>query len=297
MILVTGGTGFIGQALIRQLVAMGKPVRTLLRPSKNTPNLPRSVPIEVAVSSLNDEKGLRAAMKDVQVVFHLVSSERSGSRADLKGVDVDGTEALTRVCVQTGVDRIFYISHIGADRASGYPLLKAKALAEYAITQSQVDYTIFRPTVVFGPQDQFTTSLARYIRRTKFFTLMPGLGENLIQPLWINDLVTCLVIALEDDSTRNKIFTIGGDETFNLRQLIEIFLRIMRLRRKIVSVSPPIFRFLSLYFEQVSPGLVLPYYWLDYLSVDRTCPLDSLPKEFGIMPARLLQHLDYLNIF
>ncbi len=293
--MVTGGTGFIGQALIRQLVAMGKPVRTLLRPSKTTPNLPRSVPIEAAVSSLTDEKGLRAAMKDVQVVFHLVSSERSGSKADLKGVEVEGTEALSRVCAQSGVDRIFYVSHIGADRASGYPLLKAKALAEYSIMQSRVDYTIFRPTVVFGPQDQFTTSLARYIRRAKFFTLMPGLGENLVQPLWIDDLITCLVIALDDETTRNEIFTIGGDETFSLRQLIEIFLQTMRLRRTIISVSPPVFRFLSLYFEQLHPGFALPYYWLDYLSVDRTCPLDSLPKTFGIMPARLLQHLDYLN--
>ena len=93
MILVTGGTGFIGQALIRQLVSLGKPVRTLLRPSIVTPNLPRGIPIEVAVSSFDDERSLRAAMKGVDVIYHLAGSERLGSRlADLVGVDIEGTK-------------------------------------------------------------------------------------------------------------------------------------------------------------------------------------------------------------
>ena len=74
MILVTGGTGFVGRALVRQLVANGLNVRTLIRPSARTPNLPRGVPVEVAVVGLNDERGLRAALRGVDVVYHLAGA-------------------------------------------------------------------------------------------------------------------------------------------------------------------------------------------------------------------------------
>jgi hypothetical protein len=88
------------------------------------------IPVEVAVCSMKDQRSLKAALKDVQAVFHLAGSERLGSRSDLTGVDVEGTEALAQATAQTSVERIFFLSHLGADRFSAYPVLKAKALAE-----------------------------------------------------------------------------------------------------------------------------------------------------------------------
>ncbi|MBP7355960.1 MAG: NAD-dependent epimerase/dehydratase family protein, partial [Longilinea sp.] len=93
MILVTGGTGFIGQALARQLVLNGHRVRVLLRPAPQSPNLPRHIPVEVALCSLRDERGLRAAMKGVDAIFHLASAENASGRADLDEVDIGGAEA------------------------------------------------------------------------------------------------------------------------------------------------------------------------------------------------------------
>src|SRR5512139_169032 len=118
MILLTGGTGFIGRAMARQLVETGHKVRILLRPSPRTPKLPVGVPVEVAVSSLDDVRGLRAAMRDVEVVYHLAGGEGEGGRANLQAVDIDGTRNLAGAAADAGVGRIFYISHFGADRAS-----------------------------------------------------------------------------------------------------------------------------------------------------------------------------------
>ena len=109
MILVTGGTGFIGQVLIRHLATMGRPVRILLRPSPKSPNSPVGVTVDAAVSSLKDERGLLAAMKGVDVVYHLVGSERLGSRSDLTAVDVEGTEAVVRAAVQAGIEHIIFL--------------------------------------------------------------------------------------------------------------------------------------------------------------------------------------------
>ena len=120
MILLTGGTGFIGRSLTRQLVESGRKVRLLLRPSKRNPRLPIGVSVEVAVASLNDTRGLRAAMKDVEAVYHLAGGEGEGGYANLQDVDIEGTRALTEAAADARVGRMFYLSHLDADRASGF---------------------------------------------------------------------------------------------------------------------------------------------------------------------------------
>lgn len=293
MILVTGGTGFIGKALIRQLTAMRLPVRTLLRPSPLSPNLPAGVPVEAAVCSLRDERGLQAAMKGVDTIFHLAGAERQSLRADLNGVDVEGTGTVVQAAVQNGVRRFIYISHLGADRASAYPVLKAKALAENLIQHSGVPYTILRSAVVFGKGDQFFEGLAALLRRSPGFFLLPEKGNSLLQPLWIEDLVTVMTMAADDPQLENQILNIGGAETLPLRQVVTFILQKLGLHRMLINLSPAYIRPLALWLEH-GRRFPMPIHWLDYLAMDRTCPLDTLPRRFGLMPARLHQQLDYL---
>ena len=115
MILVTGGTGFIGRALIRNLVESGYPVRMLIRPSSRSPELPRGVPVEVAISSLSDERSLRAAMVGVKAVYHLAGVERRGAYADLMSVDIQGTRLVSEAAADAGVEREI-VEHLGRGR-------------------------------------------------------------------------------------------------------------------------------------------------------------------------------------
>ena len=294
MIFVTGGTGFIGETLVRQLLATGRPVRVLLKPSPKSPQIPKGVSLDVAVSSLLDERSLRSAMKGVDVIFHLAGAERQGIRGDLSQVDVEGTRILSRVAVEAGVSRIFYLSHLGADRASAYPVLKAKALAENHIIQSGLDYTIFRSAVVYGPRDQFTQPLAYLLKHIPFIFPLPGDGGSLIQPLWVEDLATCLMIALEEDHTIGQTYDVGGSETYSIRQVVEILQDKLDTRRRLVEIPPPYLRFAFFTLGQVFKQFAMSYYALDYLSADRTCPLDTLPRLFGLMPERFTYQLDYL---
>ena len=101
MILITGGTGFIGRRLIRSFVQVEQKMRVLLRPSRNSPNFPRGVPVEVAVSSFSDERSLRAAMKDVDTIFHLAGAERYGLKGDLNQIDINGTAMLVKAAQQS----------------------------------------------------------------------------------------------------------------------------------------------------------------------------------------------------
>ncbi|MEA4906423.1 MAG: NmrA family NAD(P)-binding protein [Chloroflexi bacterium] len=295
MILVTGGTGFIGKVLIRQLVELGRPVRTLLRPSSYSPNLPRGIPVEAAVCSLRDERGLLAAMKDVDVIFHLAGGERLGARSDLTTVDVEGTQAIARAAVQAGVERMFYVSHLGADRASAYAVLKAKAIAEGHIVNSGIPYTIFRSAAVFGMGDRFTVPLARMLHRAPGVFFLPAGGETRIQPIWVEDLVTCMVLAMDDPGTGNQLIEVGGEDYFTFRQVIEIIQAKIHTRRSLIPLSPAYLRILSLFIEQSFPEFPISIFWLDYLAADRTCALDTLPRRFGLLPARFAQRLDYLQ--
>ena len=141
-ILLTGGTGQIGRALLPRLLAAGHEVRCLVKPSKRTPNLPPNVPVQLALGRVEDERALRGALAGVEVVIHLASAEWLGQRGNLVSTDVEGTRLLAAAAAEAGVKRLVYVSHLGADRASGYPVLKAKGIgyvpAEKQVNQEQV---------------------------------------------------------------------------------------------------------------------------------------------------------------
>jgi NADH dehydrogenase len=294
MILVTGGTGFVGRALIRQLVANGQDVRTLIRPSPRTPSLPRGVPVEVAVAGLGDERGLRAALRGVDVVYHLAGAEHQGARANILETDARGTYNLANAAAEMRVRRFFYMSHLGADRSSYYPLFKIKGIAEEHIRRSGVPYTIFRSALLYGPEDHFTTALARMIAFSPVLFL-PREGEVLIQPLWVEDLVTCLLWSMDLPETVNQTFSIGGAEYFPFRQTMEIIQETIGKRRWMPALPLPFLRTLTVMVESAMPGFPLSTFWVDYFSYNRTCAVDSIPRLFGFLPARFTYRLDHLK--
>jgi NADH dehydrogenase len=156
-----------------------------------------------------------------------------------------------------------------------------------------VPYTIFRSSVVFGPGDNFTTDLVKLLRMSPLIPL-PNRGRTLIQPLWIEDLVTCLLWSLDNPAYVNQTYEIGGSEYFTLRQVVEILLSVIHRRRFIVPISIPYLRALTVLMEHIAPNFPTSTFWVDYLAVNRTCDVNTLPRVFGLMPARFTYRLDYL---
>jgi len=294
MILVTGGTGFVGRALIRQLVRNGQQVRTLIRPSKRTPALPRGVEVEVAVTSLSDERGLRAALRGVDVVYHLAGAEHEGPRGNILQTDAHGTANLARAAAQARIQRFLYVSHLGASRSSFYPLLKIKGVAEEHIRKSGVPHTIFRSAILYGPEDHFTTTLARLASLYPVMFL-PGQGEVLLQPLWVEDLVTCLLWSLDNPDTANQTYEVGGAEYFPYRQVLEIILSVIHKNPALVPLGLPYLRSLTLFMQGIVPNFPLSSFWVDYLGYNRTAPSDTISRVFGFLPARFSYRLDHLK--
>jgi NADH dehydrogenase len=266
----------------------------LIRPSPRTPRLPKGVSVEVAVVSLADKRGLRAAPRDADTIIHLASAENQGSHGSLLMTDIQGTENLVEAASDAGVDRFVYLSHIGAGSSSAYPAFKAKGLAEESIRDGKTPYTILRSSLVYGPEDHFTNNLSRLIRFSFGIFPVPAGGRTVVQPVWVEDLITCILWALERDDTLNQVYELGGSEFFTLQQIIETVMDVTHRRRFLVQISPITLRALTVFFEGIIPNFPVSSFWLDYFAVNRTCAVDSMPRIFGLMPARFTYRLDYL---
>lgn len=294
MILVVGATGFIGRALVRQLDIAGYPIRALIRPSSKSPRLPKGVPMEVSVVSLSDTRGLRAAMRGVKTVFHLASAENQGARGNLQIVDIDGTKNLAEAAADAGVERFVYLSHVGAAASSGYAAFRAKGLAEEAIRAAKTPYTVIRSSLVYGAEDHFTTNLARLIRAAPgMFPVAKG-GRAVVQPIWVEDLATCMIWTLQNEHSLNQTYELGGNEFFTLQQIVEIIMDVTRQRRILVLLSPIVLRALAIFLESVVPNFPISSLFLDYFAVNRAAAVDAMTRHFGLMPARFSHRLDYL---
>ena len=294
MLLITGGTGFIGSRFAQKLIVSNHDVRILLRPQKRTPRLPRNVSMEIAVSSLQDKRSLRAALKNVRTVFHFATAEHHLPVADYENVDILGTENLIEAATDAGVERVLYLSRVGAEKESSFPVLKSKALAEDIIKDSGIPYTIMRLTDVFGRQDHFTSQIKAAINHSPLFMPIPGDGHINLQPLWIEDLLSCLMLVYEEDIFEKRVYELGGGEYFNFIKVIRMVMNRLRKKRVTIPISPAYLRLYNLWFKQYKDSFPLSTLWLDLLAVDRTCPLNSLPRHFGLLPARFTHHLDYL---
>lgn len=294
MLLVTGGTGFIGSRFTEKLLRSRQDIRLLLRPQKSTPSLPQGIALDIAVSGLDDERGLRAAMKDVDTIFHFASAENQAGDADLEGVDVKGTENLIFSAKAANVKKIFFLSRIGVDKSSTYPVIRAKAFAEDLIRRSGIPFCILRLTDVYGENDHFTVDIANALRNAPGIMPIPA-GNTIIQPLWIEDLVSSMILILEEWNFKDRVYEIGGGEFLPLTQILEIIGEEVGRRKWLVPVAPAYLRIFNLWIKQFKGVFPLPTRWLDLLAMDRTCPLDSLPRTFGILPARFSKHIDYLT--
>ncbi len=249
---------------------------------------------EVALASLADLRGLRAALSGVEMVIHLASAEQEGRRGNLQAADLLGTENLARAAGEAGVERVLYVSHLGASRSSAYPVLRAKAGAEAHLRQSGLHYIILRSGLLFGPGDHFTTNLAMMLGVAPGFLPIPGDGKMLLHPLWVGDLVTCIEWLLQDPPVDSGTYEVGGPEHLSLQEVIELVSDRTGIRRALLPVRPAYMRGMMWVGERLLPRPPATTHWIDYMAMNRTAPLDSMVRLVGLQPKRMSERLGHL---
>jgi uncharacterized protein YbjT (DUF2867 family) len=295
MILVTSGTSYLGRSVLRRLTEYGYPVRTLLHPTRRSPNLPVGVAVDVALAALSDRRGVRAALVGVDTVIHLTDHGLEVVAESQLDDHIEGTRAVAEASSEAGVKRLIYASSIGADRASAYPALRAYALAEEHIRQSGVPSTVVRTGAVFGEDDHFTTVFAQLLAVSPLFFPMPGDGSVLMQPLWVEDLATCITWGLEDPGTLDQVYEIGGPEYLTLRQILRVIMIAASCPRILIPTRPPYIRWITRLLNGVRFKLPVNKLTLDSFAINRTTDLNALPTLFGLQPSRMDGKLVYLR--
>ncbi len=295
MILVTGSTGFIGKKFVEKLEDNSFEFRLLLSPGSVDGGLPKGKNYDLVLSSMNDGGSLRSAFNQVDTVFHLAGVEQEGLKADLTQFEIRNLDAFTEIAKQAGVKRFYYISHLGADKNSAYGLLKAKGLGEEVVRKSGLSYTIFRPGWLFGQGDHFTQSIALLLKKFLGFFFLPGEGQVLLQPLWVDDFVTALIWSMDMPETFNQIIEVGGPEQLTYKDITQLVGQALGKNPKFLNISPVQYSYFTQLIENNMKNPPINVYWMDYMAENRTTTLDSMSRNFEINPARMKLKLSYLQ--
>ncbi len=234
-------------------------------------------------------------MVGVDRVIHIAAPAGERLAPGSLAAEVEGARNLAEAAADARVNRLVFVGHLGADRASAYPALRAAAIAEEHLRRSDIAFTALRAAVTYGPGDQFTTSLAMLLAVSPFFFPLPGDGRVLLQPLWVEDLARCVVGSLDDSGLIGATVELGGPEQLTLREIVEMILQIMGAHRALTGARPPYLRAAAWMMEHLLPDSPATTSWIDYLAANRTTDLNSTSRAFRLQPARMERRLDYLR--
>ncbi len=276
MILVTGAGGFVGRSVTRHL--------TLAQQEWLAYN-----------GRIQNPLPLRIALKEVHTVIHLAGSEARGRNRLLRQTDIGGTHYLLEECRRTNVQRLIFLSRIGADPNSVHPLLRAKGEIERAIVASGIPYTIIRSATLFGRNDRFSEIILSMGLWSWPFVWLPGGGRLPMQPLWVEDLARCVVAALDRSDLINRTITVAGDERITYRTLVLTLLHAHGVRRLPLNVPLVLLRPLTTLIFSWWYWPPVTRYFVDRFFVPEVADLDSVVRQFGFHPARIATHTTYLH--
>jgi uncharacterized protein YbjT (DUF2867 family) len=286
-IFVTGASGFVGAAIVKELRARSFTVNALV----NRRELPAMDGVRSIKGDLFDSAALAREMDGCQAVIHLVGiiMERPARGMTFNRIHFEGTKAVVDAATRAGVRRFVQMSALGVrpDAASHYH--QSKFLAEEYVRGSGLEWTIFRPSLIHGPEGEFMRMEAKWARRkAPPFLFMPyfgagalGLGgAGKLQPIFVEDVARAFVDSLENAKTIGEVYPIGGTERVTWPQLHHLAAeKIVGHRRWVMAI--PAWK--AKLITHLVPGALLPFNWDQVVmsQEENTCDLGKFRAAFG----------------
>ncbi len=217
-VLVTGGTGFVGTSLVNRLLQDGHSVAVLARDARKTRNR-YNHPVETVAGDVLDRGSLTAAARGRDGVVHLVGVINEKGAQTFDRMHREATENAVAASEAAGVARYLHMSAMGSSEDAPSEYARTKAAGERAVRGSRLKWTIFRPSIIFGPGDGFVSLLAPIVRHNPGFVPVIGPGTTRFQPVSIRDVARVFASALERPETAGRSFEVGGPEVFTLNDI------------------------------------------------------------------------------
>jgi len=239
MILVAGGTGFVGSGIVRELARRGKPVRVMSREAERAARRFAGLDVQAVAGDVRDPEGLARAVEGAETVIGCVQFPNSPIENPRRGltfeeIDERGTARLVEAARAARVRRYIYLSGAGASLDAPYHWFRAKGRAEAAVRDSSITHVIFRPSWIYGPEDRSLNRFLGLARRLPFVPVVGDGSRQRVQPVFIDDVARVVADSVELAGADNRTFELGGPEVLTMDEVVGTALQVMGKRRPLI---------------------------------------------------------------
>jgi uncharacterized protein YbjT (DUF2867 family) len=289
---VVGASGFVGRHVTRRLVRTGHRVIAINRTGRRLAAWPTQV--ETRAADVETGRGLEAALDGSDAVVHLVAIPRQTGGRTFAEVNVRGTRRVVEAAVAAGIRRFVHLSVLGVAEDPKLAYLHSKWLGERAVRESDLEWVVFRPSLMFGPGDGFF----RLVRTTlKWWSpgvvVIPGRGDALFQPLAVGDLARAVERAVVDRERAGSVYEVGGPAHWSYRQIVDEVMRVTGMRRLPLGMPVPLLSALTAVTDRVLPIFPVSHDQVASLGRPNFTELDAFERAFGFAPRPM--DLSYLR--
>jgi uncharacterized protein YbjT (DUF2867 family) len=253
LVTVFGGSGFLGRSVVRALAKRDYRIRVAVRRPELAGHLQpqgRVGQIQPVQANLRYPASVEAAMRDAHVAINLVGILAESGAQTFNAVQAAGAETVAKAAAAVGAHMV-HVSAIGADANSASAYARAKAAGETAVLAALPSVTIMRPSMMFGPEDQFTN---RFAGLARMLPVLPLVGcETKMQPVYVGDVATAIADAVDGKAREGATYELGGPDVLSFREIIRIILNITDRKRTVLSVPFGLARVQAM-FQQFAPG-------------------------------------------
>ncbi len=285
-ILVTGGAGFVGNNVVRRLVAEGKPVRAMVRDVEKAKVRLGDLKdkVEIVRGDLTDRASLTPLMRDVSAVVHTVAIAIEKGDATYEEVNYQGTIHIVDAAEAANVHRFINVSQNGASPEHFSRFLRSKGRAQEYVATSTLRWTAVRPSAIFGPQDEFFNSIARLVRVTPLIFPNIDKGKAQFQPVSIDDVTDAIVRSIDDPNTYEKEYALGGPEVLSLEEIERRILKALSARRALFPAPAWLLKVPVTLMEWLLPGTPVNRTLLELLKEPNVVADNALTSYFHVTP-------------
>ena len=255
---VFGGSGFLGRNVVRALAKRDYRIRVAVRRPELAGHLQplgKVGQIHAVQANLRYPASVEAAMRDSQVAINLVGILTAGGAQSFDAVQAKGAATIAQAAAAAGA-RMVHVSAIGADENSLSGYARSKAAGEQSVLAAVPSATILRPSVVFGPEDQFTNRFAALARMSPMLPLIGG-GLTKMQPVYVGDVATAVAEVVDGKAKAGATYELGGPEVLTMREIMEVILAITERSRMLVSLPFGLAKLQALFLQFAPGGLKL----------------------------------------
>lgn len=290
MVCVLGGSGFLGSVVCAHLVDAGYAVRVPTRSRQAHKELLVLPGLDLRSADIYDTATLDALLTGCDSIINLVGilNEKGHDGRGFERTHVDLVRTMMEAAQRAGIRQVVQVSALkaNADRGPSHYLrtkgLGEKVVAEYA--GDDIAYTVFRPSVIFGPGDTFINRFARLLKLSPMLPL-PRLAAR-FAPVYVEDVTAAIVASLSDSHCHGRTFELCGPDIFSLGEILSLIKRELGIRRLVVGLPLPLGQIQAWVADYLIPGKPFSLDNLRSLSVSSVCSTDGF-AHFGIAPRRL----------